>query len=309
MAEPVKPTKKIWLDGEMVDWGAANVHVLTHTLSYGLGVFEGIRSYQLTNGKTAIFRLRCHIKRFFDGMQILHMHKPFTEEQINEACIKVAQVNGLGEMGYIRPIAFLGDGEMGVDVVKNTRVAIAAWKWGTYSGEGALERGVRAKISSFARHHVNVGMVQGKIIGQYVTAALAKHEVLAAGYQEAVMLDTQGYVAECSGQNLFAVRGGVLTTPPVNASLLPGITRDTVITLARQMDMKVEERSFTRDFLYISDEVFLTGTAAEITPVREVDDRAIGSGKPGPVTQRLQKAFFDVVRGDDQRYSRWLTIV
>lgn len=309
MADPVKPTKKIWLDGELVDWDKANVHILTHTLSYGIGVFEGIRSYVLKDGKVAIFRLKDHIRRFFDGMKILAMETPFNEEQIADACIKIVKLNGMGEMGYIRPLAFLGDGEMGVDIVRNTRMAVVAWKWGAYSGEGAIERGVRAKVSSFSRHHVNVGMVQGKIIGQYVTAALAKHEVLVAGYQEAIMLDTQGYVAECSGQNIFAVRDGVIFTPPTNSPILPGVTRSTVMTLAREMDMEVREERFTRDFLYICDEVFVTGTAAEITPVTEIDDRKIGMASPGPITLRLQKSYFGLVRGSDDRHSHWLCTV
>lgn len=304
----VEPTKKIWMDGELIDWKDANVHILTHTLHYGAGAFEGIRCYALTNGKSGIFRLKRHVRRLFDGMKILSMEPSFTEDQIGEACVKTAEASGLKEC-YIRPIAFLSDGEMGVSVVNKTRIAIVVWKWGAYLGAGSQDRGVRAKISSFSRHHVNVGMVHGKIIGQYVPSILAKREVLTAGYDEAIMLDTNGYVAECSGENIFAVRDGVVRTPPTTSPILPGITRDTVIQLAREMEMTVREETFTRDFLYLSDEVFLTGTAAEITPVCEVDNRKIGAGKPGPMTQRLQKVYSDVVRGNNERYARWITVL
>ena len=198
---------------------------------------------------------------------------------------------------------------MGLAAKNPTRTTIMLWKWGAYLGDGALESGVRAKVSSFNRHHVNVGMVQGKITGQYVTSILAKHEALAAKYDEAIMLDTQGYVAECSGENIFAIRDGVIFTPPTTSPILPGVTRDTVLTLARDMDYDVREEKFTRDFLYVCDEVFFSGSAAEITPVREVDDRPVGAGKPGPITQKLQQAFFDVVRGKNERHLRWLTMV
>lgn len=304
----VEPTKKVWMDGELVDWGQANVSILTHTLHYGVGAFEGIRCYQLSNGRSGIFRLKRHIRRLFDGLKILSMEPTFTEEQIIDGCVKAVAANGLPEC-YLRPIAYCSDGAMGLSAVNRTRFAIPLWKWGAYLGDGAHERGVRAKISSFARHHINVGMVQGKIIGQYVPSILAKREVMAAGYDEAILLDTNGYVAECSGENLFVVRDGVISTAPVSSPILPGVTRDTVIVLAREMDLTVREEIFTRDFLYCCDEVFLTGTAAEITPVREVDNRTIGAGKPGPVTRRLQKAFLDVVHGNDERHLRWLTMV
>lgn len=304
----VEPTKKVWMDGELVDWNDAHVPILTHTLHYGLGAFEGIRCYKLSNGQSAIFRLKRHIRRLFDGLKILSMEPTFTEEHILEACVKTVQANGLAEC-YLRPLAFCSDGAMGLAAVNKTRFAILVWKWGAYLGDGALERGIRAKISSFNRHHVNVGMVQGKIIGQYVTSILAKREVLTAGYDEAIMLDTNGFVAECSGENLFAVRDGVIFTPPTSSPILPGVTRDTVITLARGLDLDLREEIFTRDFLYLCDEVLLTGTAAELTPVREIDDRQVGSGRPGPLTQRLQQAFFDVVRGNDERHLRWLTMV
>lgn len=304
----VEPTKKVWMDGKLVDWNDAQVPILTHTLHYGVGAFEGIRCYKLSNGKSGIFRLKRHIRRLFDGLKILSMETAFTEEQITRACVETVQANGLEEC-YLRPLAYCSDGAMGLSAVNRTRIAIPVWKWGAYLGDGALDRGIRAKVSSFNRHHVNVGMVQGKIIGQYVPSILAKREVMAAGYDEAVMLDTHGYVAECSGENLFAIRDGVIFTAPTSSPILPGVTRDTIITLARELDMSLREEVFTRDFLYLCDEVFLTGTAAEVTPVREVDDRSIGVGRPGPITQRIQKAFFDVVHGNNERHLRWLTTV
>jgi branched-chain amino acid aminotransferase len=304
----VEPTKKIWMDGQLVDWDRANVHIMTLGLHYGIGAFEGIRCYRLDDGRSAIFRLKLHIRRLFDGAKILGMETPYTQEQMLDACVATVRANGLPEC-YLRPMFFAGEGAMGLAARNPTRTAIIVWKWGAYLGEGALEKGVRAKVSSYSRHHVNVGMVQGKITGQYVPSILAKHEVLAAGYDEAIMLDTQGYVAECSGENIFTVRDGVIRTTPTTSPILPGVTRDTVLTIAREMDFDVREEKFTRDYLYLCDEVFFTGTAAEITPVREIDDRPIGSGKPGPTTQALQKAFFDVVRGKSERHERWLTPV
>ncbi len=304
----VEPTKKVWMDGKLVDWKDANVHIMTHALHYGIGAFEGIRCYKLSNGKSAIFRLKRHVRRLFDGLKILMLDPVYTQEEIMAACVETVRANGLDEC-YVRPIMYMGDGEMGLSARNKTRTAIPVWKWGAYLGNGAVENGIRARVSSFNRYHVNVGMVQGKIVGQYVTSVLAKREVLLAGYDEAVMLDTAGYVAECSGENIFAIRDGIIYTPPINSPILPGVTRDAVVTLARELDMDLREEKFTRDFLYLCDEVFLTGTAAEITPVREVDDRKIGAGKPGPITQRLQKAFFDVVRGNDERHARWLTPV
>ena len=304
----VEKTKKVWMDGEFVDWDDANVHILTHTLHYGVGVFEGIRCYKGTDGSSAIFRLREHIRRMFDGLKILTMKSPYTEDEIVEACIKTVDINGLKEC-YIRPLMFCGDGAMGLYATNPTRVAIVVWPWGAYLGDAALDKGIRAKVSSFTRHHVNVCMVQGKIIGQYVSSVLAKREVIAAGYDEAIMLDTCGYVAEASGENIFAVRNGLIRTPPISSPILSGITRDSVIKIAKDMGFDLREETFTRDFLYLSDEVFLTGTAAEVTPVREIDDREINGGRPGPITQKLQKTFFDIVRGNDERYRKWLTKV
>lgn len=304
----VEPTKKVWMDGKLVDWKDAHVPILTHTLHYGVGAFEGIRCYELTNGKSAIFRLKRHIRRLFDGMKILAMEAPFSEQEIIDACVETARANEL-KACYLRPIAFCSDGEMGLSAVNKTRIAIPVWIWGTYLGHGALDRGVRAKVSSFTRHHVNIGMVQGKIIGQYVPSILAKREVLKAGYDEAIMLDTNGYVAECSGENIFAIRDGVIYTPPTTSPILPGVTRDTVIALAKELDMDIREQTFTRDFLYLCDEIFLTGTAAEVTPVCEVDDRQVGVGKPGDITRKLQKTYLDVVCGNSEHHLGWLTIV
>lgn len=304
----VEKTKKIWFDGKFVNWDDANVHVLTHTLHYGLGVFEGMRCYKCSDSSSAIFRLREHIKRMMGGLKILAMKSPYTEDEIVDACIKTVEVNGLKEC-YVRPIMFCGDGAMGLYAVNPTRAAVIVWPWGAYLGDSALDKGVRAKISSFNRHHVNVQMVQGKIIGQYVTSILAKREVIQMGYDEAIMLDVNGYVAEGTGENIFVVRNGVIRTPPFSSPILAGITRDSVLCLARDMGLDVREETFTRDYLYLCDEVFMTGTAAEITPIREVDDREINGGHPGPITQKLQKAFFDAVRGNNLQHKEWLAKV
>jgi branched-chain amino acid aminotransferase len=300
--------KKVWMDGEFVDLDNARVSVLTQTLHYGLGAFEGIRCYKLTDGGSAIFRLKEHVRRLFDGTKILMMDTPFTEEQIIDAHVKTVQINNFKEC-YLRPIIYADVGSFGLAAINPTRAAIIAREWGTYLGEGALDRGVRAKVSTFNRYHVNVGMVQGKLCGQYVTSILAKREALKQGFDEAVMLDTQGYVAECTGENIFAVKDGIVYTPPLNSPILPGITRDSVVRLAREMGLDVREEKFTRDYIYLCDEVFFTGTAAEVTPVREIDNRTIGSGKPGPITQRVQKAYFDAVRGNNALHRNWLARV
>jgi len=304
----VQKTKKIWMDGKFVDWEEAQVHVLAHTLHYGVGVFEGIRCYRTANGKSAVFRLREHVARLFDSARIVQLAIPFSPEEIREAIRKTLSTNRLAE-GYIRPVVFIGEGEMGLFVRSNpVRVAIAVWPWGAYLGEEGLSKGIRAKVSSFNRHHVNAAMSKGKVNGYYVNSVLAKWEVKKAGYDEAVLLDTEGYVAEGSGENIFIVRDGVLITTPLT-SILPGITRDAVLTIARKLKIPVKETRFTRDEMYIADEMFFTGTAAEITPVREVDDRMVGVGKPGPVTNRIQKAFFDIVRGKDRTFARWLDVL
>lgn len=302
----MEKTDKIWLDGEMVPWDEANVHVMTHTLHYGLGVFEGIRAYQRIDGRSHVFRLDDHVRRLFDGARITMMDIPYTPEQISAACIETLRVNKLRAC-YIRPLVFMGYGAMGLYATSNPiRVAIACWPWGAYLGDEGLQRGIRAKISSFTRHHVNASMVKGKIVGQYVNSILAKREVTRAGYQEALMLDTAGYVTEASGQNIFMVRDGIIHTPGRGSSLLNGITRDSVLRIARDAGYEIAQQRFTRDELYTSDEVFLTGTAAELTPVREIDDRPVGTGEPGPVTKHLQEAYFDVVRGSHSGYEDWL---
>ena len=304
----MKKAKKIWLDGKFVDWDKANVHVLTHTLHYGLGVFEGIRCYLLKDGKSAVFRLNDHTDRLFASAHIAQIEMPFTKKEINRAIMETLKVNGLKE-GYIRPIAFLGDGAMGIYPKQNpTRVSIAAWQWGAYLGEEGIKNGIRAKVSSFTRHHVNVSMTKAKIVGNYANSILAKREVVASGYDEAILLDTDGYVSEGSGENIFIVKSGVLKTTPLT-SVLAGITRDSVIKIAQDEGIRVIEGRFSRDELYVSDEAFFTGTAAEVTPIREVDSRTIGSGRSGPVTKKIQGIFFDAVKGKNRKYKRWLTVV
>jgi branched-chain amino acid aminotransferase len=303
----VEKLQKIWIDGELVTWDDAQVHVLTHSFHYGLGAFEGIRAYKRANGKSAIFRLREHIDRLFDTSRMVLLQPKFTREQIAQACIETLRANGL-EQGYLRPVIFLGEGAMGIFAPENpVRAFIAAWKWGAYLGDEALKTGIRAKVSSFARHHINVSLAKAKMMGQYTNSVLAKREAKFGGYDEAIMLDSSGYVSEGSGENIFIVKKGVLHTPDLASSILEGITRDTVITLAREMDLTVHEGRITRDQLWLADEVFFTGTAAEITPVREVDNRPIGDGVVGPITKKLQAKFFDVVRGSDTSHSEWLT--
>ena len=299
---------KIWLDGEFVDWDDANVHILTHTLHYGLGVFEGIRCYRTDDGRSAVFRLPEHVKRLYDSAHINLLEIPFPRDRVQNAVLETLRANRLEE-GYIRPLVFIGDGAMGLHPGDNPiRVAVIAWPWGKYLGEEGMERGIRAKVSTFARHFVNAKMTKGKTCGDYVNSILAKREALLDGYDEAILLDTQGLVSEASGENLFLVKGGVIHTPPLT-TVLDGITRDTAIELARDKGIDVVERSITRDELYIADEIFLTGTAAEVTPIREVDHRQIGEGSRGPITHTLQTAFFDVVSGRDAKYERWLTTV
>ncbi|MGQ9508891.1 MAG: branched-chain amino acid transaminase [Thermodesulfobacteriota bacterium] len=301
----IEKTEKIWMDGKLIPWEKARVHVLTHTLHYGLGIFEGIRCYLCHDGRSAVFRLKDHIERFFDSAQIGELKIPFSKKEIAEACKETLRVNGLKE-GYIRPIAFLGEGAMGVYPADNpVQVAIVTWTWGAYLGDGALEKGIRAKTSSFTRHHVNVMMTKAKISGNYVNSVMAKREAIKLGYDEALMLDTEGYVSEGSGENIFIVKNGVVKTTPLT-SILPGITRDSVIQIARSRKIPVVEERFTRDELYTAHEVFFTGTAAEITPIREVDDRQIGEGKPGAITRELQAAFFDVVKGKNLEFQEWL---
>lgn len=305
----IEKVKKIWLEGELVDWDEAKVHVLTHSLHYGLGAFEGIRAYRRANGTTSIFRLNEHIHRLFDTCKLIAIEPRFTFEQMCEACVELLQVNELDE-GYLRPVVFVGSGAMGVYAPNNPiQATIVAWKWGAYLGAGALEHGVRTKISAWVRHHPSIALAKGKIMGQYTNSILAKREAKVSGYDEAILLDTNGHVCEGSGENLFIVKNGVLITPPLSASILGGITRATVLTLAREEGLAVSEERFTRDQLYLADEAFFAGTAVEVTPVREVDDRAIGDGKVGPITRQLQDRYFDIVKGKDESHPEWLTAV
>jgi branched-chain amino acid aminotransferase len=296
---------KIWMDGKLVAFEDSKVHVLTHALHYGIGVFEGIRAYKGADGRSAIFRLREHVQRLYDSAHIVLMEIPFSGDQLEQACVEVLKANRL-EAGYLRPLAFFGAGAMGVGATNPVQVIVAAWPWGAYLSEEGLKRGIRAKVSSFNRMHVNVQMVRAKISGQYVNSFLATREAALSGYEEAILLDTEGYVAEGAGENIFIVKNGVLQTPPLSSAVLAGITRDSVLRIAKDLGVPVKEEKFTRDTMYLADELFLTGTAAEVTPVREVDNRRIGKGEPGPVTKRIQETFFRAVRGEEQRYREWL---
>ena len=304
----MQKSEVIWFDGEFVPWERAQVHVLTHTLHYGLGVFEGIRCYETTDGRSAVFRLHDHTRRLFASAHILNLAIPFSEQAIDDACLETIRRNKLREC-YIRPLVFLGEGEMGLNATSNpVRVVIVVWPWGSYLGDEGVRNGIRVKTSSFQRFHVNTLMTKAKAVGHYVNSILANQEVRRVGYDEALMLDTDGFVAEASGENLFIVRDGIVKTPPLT-SVLPGITRATLITLLRERGHTVVEERFTRDEVYIADEAFFTGTAAEVTPVRELDDRAIGSGRPGPVTAAMQKAYFALIRGGDPGHRDWLSFL
>lgn len=305
----VDKVKRLWLDGEFVEWDEAKVHILTHSLHYGLGIFDGMRAYKRADGATYIFRLREHVERLFDGCKMCLLQPKFTRDQIGAVCVEALRVNGMAD-GYIRPMVFIGEGAMGIYVPNNPiRTAVLAWQWGAYLGDEALRNGIRAKISSFARHHINVSLAKAKMSGQYTNSVLAKREAKLGGYDEAILLDANGYVSEGSGENVFVVRRGVLHTPDLSCSILEGITRDTVLVLAREMGLQVVEGRITRDQLWLADEVFFTGTAAEITPVREIDNRTVGDGTVGPVTKKIQARFFDIVRGSDGSHPEWLTRV
>ena len=300
-------SEKIWMDGAFVGWEQANVHILTHTLHYGLGVFEGVRCYEGEKG-SAVFRLEDHTARLFASAKIVGVKIPFTETEINEATLETIRVNGLKEC-YLRPLAFLGDQKRGLNCTGyDFRVAIAAWPWGAYLGEEALANGIDIKTSSFTRHHPNITMTKAKVCGAYINSIMAKHEAVTDGYDEALLLDPSGYVAEGSGENIFIVRDGKLKTPPLT-SVLEGITRDTIITIAGEMGIDVVEQYFARDEVYIADEAFFTGTAAELTPIRSLDGRVIGSNGIGPVTKKLQTAYFDIIRGKSEAHSHWLAPV
>lgn len=297
----------IWFDGTLVPWREAKLHFLTHSLHYGMSVFEGVRAYQTERG-TAIFRLEAHTNRLFNSAHIFQMPLPFDRETVNAAQKEVIRANGL-DSAYIRPLAFYGSEKMGLST-KGAKVhlAVAAWPWGAYLGEEAMARGIRVKVSSFTRHHVNISMVRAKASGPYVNSILANNEATNAGYDEALLLDPEGYVAEGSGENVFIVKDSKLYTPELTACL-EGITRDTLLRLAAELDIEVREKRITRDEVYCADEAFFTGTAAEVTPIREVDDRRIGAGVRGPVTTRLQAKFFDVVNGRSPQHGDWLAYV
>jgi len=297
----------IWFDGKMVDWRDAKLHALTHSLHYGMAVFEGVRAYKTPKG-TMIFRLQEHTRRLFNSAKIFQMHIPHTFDAIVQAQKDTVRLNNL-ESCYIRPIAWIGSEKMGVSAKGNTiHTAVAVWPWGAYLGEDGMAKGIRVKTSSFTRHHVNVSLVRAKASGYYINSILANQEVTVHGYDEALLLDTEGYVSEGSGENVFIVRDGRLYTPDL-ASCLDGITRDAVITMARDLGIEVIEKRITRDEMYCADEAFFTGTAAEVTPIRELDDRTIGVGHRGPVTEKLQSLFFDIVGGKNEKYARWLTTV
>ena len=297
----------IWYDGELVEWRNATTHVLTHSLHYGMGVFEGVRAYETPQG-TAIFRLQEHTDRLFDSAHIMGMKIPYTKEQINEATKAAVRENKLAS-AYIRPLAFYGSEGMGIraDNLK-VHLIVAAWHWGAYMGEEALERGIKIRTSSFTRHHVNISMTRAKASGHYINSMLALQEAVSAGADEALLLDPEGYVAEGSGENVFIVKNGVIYTPEVTACL-NGITRNTVLTLARELGVEIVEKRITRDEVYIADEAFFTGTAAEVTPIRELDGRQIGIGRRGPITEKLQKAYFDLVTGKTDAHAEWRTLV
>ena len=303
----VDKVKKVWMDGELVDWDDAKVHILTHSLHYGLGAFEGIRCYKRADGGSSVFRLKEHIDRLFDSCKLILLAPKVSREQVMSASVELLRANAMPE-GYLRPMVYLGDGAMGIYAPNNpVRTSVIAWKWGAYLGDEALKNGIRCKISSFARHHINVSLAKAKMMGQYTNSVLAKREAKLGGYDEAILLDTNGYVSEGSGENLFIVKKGVIYTPDLSCSILEGITRDTIITLAREEGLAVVETRITRDQLWLADEVFFTGTAAEVTPVREIDNRTIGEGTVGPITKRLQARFFDVVKGTDTSHVEWLT--
>ena len=299
---------KIWMDGQMVDWRDARVHVLSHTLHYGCGAFEGVRAYNTVHG-TAIFRLREHTERLFNSAKILRMKIPFGFEQVIEAQREVVRANKL-ESCYLRPLAWIGSEKLGVSPKGNTiHLMIAAWAWGAYLGEEGLKRGIRVKTSSYTRHHVNITMTQAKAVSNYTNSILANMEATDDGYDEALLLDASGFVSEGAGENVFVVKNGVVYTPDLSAGALNGITRGTVFAICADLGIRIVEKRITRDELYIADESFFTGTAAEVTPIRELDRVEIGSGSRGPVTEKIQSAFFDIVNGRNAKYAEWLTKV
>jgi len=299
---------KIWIDGELVDWRDAKIHVLTHTLHYGCGVFEGVRAYN-TAGGTAIFRLEEHTERLFNSAKILRMKLPFSKEELNEVQKQVVRENKL-ESCYLRPLVWIGSEKLGVSPKGNTiHVMVAAWAWGAYLGEEGLKRGIRVKTSSYTRHHVNITMTQAKAVSNYSNSILANMEALDDGYDEALLLDAAGFVSEGAGENIFVVKGGVIYTPDLSAGALNGITRNTILHIAKDLGIEVVQKRITRDEVYIADEAFFTGTAAEVTPIRELDRVEIGAGSRGPITEKIQNAFFDIVNGRNPKYAHWLSKV
>ena len=303
---PITKTEKIWMNGKLVNWDDARIHVLTHALHYGSGVFEGIRCYNTTKGP-AVFRLKEHLQRMFNSAKIYHMKIPYTLEELRKATKDMLKANKIREC-YIRPIAYVGYSEMGLNPLKNpVDVAIAAWPWGAYLGDEGLKNGIRVKVSSFERINSNVLPPAAKATGQYINSILAKIEAINSGVDEAIMLDNRGLISEGPGENIFMVKDGVLYTPPLYASALPGITRDSILQIAEELKIKAVITDMDRGMLYTADEVFFTGTAAEVTPIREIDGIAIG--KPGPITKKLQEKFFSIVKGNDKKYEKWLDYV
>jgi branched-chain amino acid aminotransferase len=300
---------KIWMDGELVDWRDAKIHVLSHTLHYGCGAFEGVRAYKTADGGTSIFRLAEHTERLFNSAKILRMKIPFSFEQVVEAQREVVRVNKL-ESCYLRPLTWIGSEKLGVSPKGNTiHLMIAAWAWGAYLGEEGMKRGIRVKTSSYTRHHVNITMTQAKTVSNYTNSILANTEALEDGYDEALLLDASGFVSEGAGENLFVIKNGVVYTPDLSAGALNGITRNTVFAICKDLGLELTEKRITRDEVYISDEAFFTGTAAEVTPIRELDRIEIGKGSRGPITEKIQSAFFDIVNGRNPKYAEWLTPV
>jgi branched-chain amino acid aminotransferase len=296
---------KIWMDGQMIEWRDAKIHVLSHTLHYGCGAFEGVRAYDAVGG-SAIFRLREHTERLFNSAKILRMALPYTIEQVMEAQRLVVKANELRSC-YIRPLTWIGSEKLGVSPKGNTvHLMVAAWPWGAYLGEEGLKRGIRVKTSSYTRHHVNITMTQAKAVSNYTNSILANMEATEDGYDEALLLDASGFVSEGAGENLFVIRKGVVYTPDLSAGALNGITRDTVFAICQDLGLKLIEKRITRDEVYIADEAFFTGTAAEVTPIRELDRVSLGSGSRGPITEKIQSAFFDIVNGRNAKYGEWL---
>jgi len=304
---------KIWMDGELVDWRDAKIHVLSHTLHYGCGAFEGVRAYKTADGGTSIFRLAEHTERLFNSAKILRMKIPFTQEQLNEAQKQVVRENKL-ESCYLRPLIWIGSEKLGVSPKGNKiHAMVAAWSWGAYLGEEGMKRGIRVKTSSYTRHHVNITMTQAKTVSNYTNSILANMEALDDGYDEALLLDASGFVSEGAGENVFVVKNGVVYTPDLSAGALNGITRNTILHVCKDLGIELVQKRITRDEVYIADEAFFTGTAAEVTPIRELDRVEIGNrgdgGARGPITEKIQSAFFDIVNGKNPKYAHWLTKV